>query len=99
MQINSSIRSIVSNPQPVLALPAPAASDTQTAPNVNRDITVLETADTLNEISVPDSSVSMDTASLNSDSGSGNIPVKLATIIYSLNHSFDVQQQMIDILI
>lgn len=40
-----------------------------------------------------------DVASLKSESGSGNLPVKMASTLYVLNHSFDIQKQMLDILI
>lgn len=99
MQIDSSIPSIVPNPHPVLALPAPASAETVTTPDAPQDVQILETTNTLNEIVAVDAPLSVDTASLQSDSGSGSIPVKLATVIYSLNHSFDVQKQMIDLLI
>lgn len=35
---------------------------------------------------------------LKSDSGSGNLYVKVATAIYALNHSFDEQQAVLDLI-
>lgn len=74
-------------------------------PVPNQDLPPLESTGTLGEISsqapviTPGDEYQSDTASLSSDSGSGNIPAQIATTLYVLNHSFDIQKQMIDLLI
>lgn len=64
-----------------------------------------ETIRSLGEINAPPPDISTglespeDMAALKSDSGSGNLPAQLVSTLYVLNHSFDIQKQMLDVLI
>jgi hypothetical protein len=68
----------------------------QEAIPANSQPLVFDNGETLPEIQ---NTGSYDSAALKEDTGSGNIPVKMATAIYALNHSFDIQKQALDLLI
>ena len=47
----------------------------------------------------PEPQTDVATLEANTSIGSGKLPAKLASTLYVLNHSFDMQKQMLDVLI
>lgn len=106
MQINSSTPPIIpfhsSSAQAVEGSPQVAKETGSTSNDMKEALLLDHSGASIDPLHSPVAAVSgylTESSSLKSNSGSVGIPIKVATAVYALNHSFDPQKQMIDVLI